>query len=153
MTAIGQDGLEPSSPSSITRECGNCTLCCKLLGVKELSKPQGQWCEHCAVGVGCKVYDTRPAECRHFTCMWLAGMIAEELTPDKVRRVFTVTNNRVTVDVDPHRPDAYKTGVVRDCINRCTAKGQVVVISIGTEKVVASAHGLSEVELSELAHA
>ncbi len=85
--------------------------------------------------------------------MWLAGMIPTNLKPDRVHAVFTITNNLITVDVDPHRPDTYKTGPVRDCINRFTSDGKVVIIDIGRERVIASAHGLSEEQLKELAHA
>ena len=29
------------------RSCDGCTLCCKLLSVEEIDKPQQHWCEHC----------------------------------------------------------------------------------------------------------
>ena len=29
------------------RACGSCTLCCKTMGVDELAKPPGVWCQHC----------------------------------------------------------------------------------------------------------
>ena len=28
------------------RECGTCTLCCKLIAVAALGKPPGVWCTH-----------------------------------------------------------------------------------------------------------
>ena len=53
------------------RECGTCTLCCKLIAVTALEKPPGTWCPHCVRGKGCGIYETRPAECRTFYCHWM----------------------------------------------------------------------------------
>lgn len=53
-----------------SRKCGTCTLCCKLLGVKELNKPAGKYCEFAKFGCGCQKYDIRPQECRTFECLW-----------------------------------------------------------------------------------
>lgn len=30
-----------------------------------------EWCQHCDIGKGCKIYEQRPVECRDFTCGWL----------------------------------------------------------------------------------
>ena len=53
------------------RTCGSCSLCCKVMEIKELKKPMNKWCSHCAKGGGCSIYPTRPAECRTFDCLWL----------------------------------------------------------------------------------
>lgn len=53
------------------RSCGACTLCCKLVSIDALGKPHGVWCQHCAVGKGCKIYDEKPEECTTFKCLWL----------------------------------------------------------------------------------
>ena len=56
------------------RECGSCSLCCKILPVEhvpEISKPVGEWCKHCRPGEGCGIYQSRPAICSAFACMWL----------------------------------------------------------------------------------
>src|SRR5882724_2041221 len=57
--------------SNPDNKCGTCTMCCKLLFVNELKKPKNTWCEHCAIGTGCKVYQDRPASCAGFKCLWL----------------------------------------------------------------------------------
>ena len=46
-----------------TRECGDCNLCCKLPYIKNF-KPQYKWCNHCDIGVGCKIYEKRPELCK-----------------------------------------------------------------------------------------
>jgi hypothetical protein len=55
------------------RTCGDCSLCCKLINVREpLNKPRDVWCQHCRPGKGgCSIYDTRPDVCRGFACDWL----------------------------------------------------------------------------------
>ena len=35
------------------RECGSCSLCCKVYNVPEIEKPAGKWCRHCTPGKGC----------------------------------------------------------------------------------------------------
>ena len=54
------------------RECGKCTVCCKVLTIDdpEFQKLPGVICQHCKTGSGCKIYDTRPSPCRRFFCGW-----------------------------------------------------------------------------------
>ena len=65
------------------RTCGECTMCCKILGISELEKPAHRWCPHCDKGKGCKVYDTRPQACQQFQCLWLA--VSSDVLPDDIR--------------------------------------------------------------------
>jgi hypothetical protein len=60
------------STDTQTRACGSCTLCCKLVPVKALQKPDNVWCKHAKKGAGCAIYADRPAECRTWSCLWLA---------------------------------------------------------------------------------
>lgn len=95
------------------RECGACSLCCKLIGVQELGKLAGKWCEHADPGRGCKIWHLRPGECQAFSCLWLQAtpeQIPDELRPDK-SKVVMATNKEGTeliLYVDPARPDAFK---------------------------------------------
>ena len=59
------------------RKCGDCNLCCKLPYTK--FKKDYEWCSNCEIGVGCKIYETRPQVCKDFSCLWQKGMIDEEL--------------------------------------------------------------------------
>lgn len=53
------------------RQCGTCSLCCKVMGVPEVKKDH-EWCPHVALpGGGCKIYAQRPERCRDFHCQWL----------------------------------------------------------------------------------
>ncbi len=104
------------------RECGACTMCCKTMGVPELSKPAHKWCVNCNVGKGCNIYPDRPASCREFECVWLQdrfGVFTEKDRPDKVGVVLQVVKNPIegNKDViiahcDPNRPTAWRNAVV-----------------------------------------
>ncbi len=72
------------------RECGDCKLCCKLLSIDEIDKPQNEWCPDCEVKglLGCRIYDDRPKACDTFSCYWLKGHIPEEFKPNKIKAVI-----------------------------------------------------------------
>ncbi len=94
-----------------SRQCGECTLCCKVFTIGALAKPMGQWCTHCDIGSGCRIYDSRPEVCRTFNCSWLvsAGM-AEEWKPSLCGMVIHTdpAARKVLVRVDHEQPDAWQ---------------------------------------------
>jgi len=86
-------------------------MCCKVLAIEALAKPMNVWCPHCAPGRGCKIYESRPAECRTFSCGWLLDTtIPEDWKPDRSKLViFPEPETRNTlVHVDPGTPDAWR---------------------------------------------
>lgn len=90
-------------------ECGECTLCCKLLGVAELDKPPSRWCHHCTPGKGCNIYADRPPNCVDFECGWFANDGSPEHRPDRLHMIVTGESQQVgayVVHVDPGFPDA-----------------------------------------------
>ena len=60
-------------PMATNRNCGTCTLCCKVLEIAELNKPMGSWCAKCKPGVGCTIHDHKPAECTTFNWAYLSS--------------------------------------------------------------------------------
>jgi hypothetical protein len=44
------------------RECGSCSMCCKVYNIAEISKPAGKWCSHCKPGKGCVIHDAPPRQ-------------------------------------------------------------------------------------------
>ena len=68
-------------PLAKTRACGACTACCTSLGVPELPKAAGDPCPHSGAH-GCSIYDSRPASCRAYRCLWLQGLFRAEHRPD-----------------------------------------------------------------------
>lgn len=93
------------------RACGTCTLCCKLLRIAELDKPKGEWCEHCAVGKGCRAYATRPRSCRGFFCSYLTqAALDDRWLPARAKLLVYPGGDGswLNVVVDPARPDAWR---------------------------------------------
>jgi hypothetical protein len=99
------------------RECGTCSLCCKLIAVKELKKPEGKWCLHCAPGKGgCQIYEQRPSSCQDFHCGWLqTDLFGDEWRPITSKMVISGETqqdgsavDRITVYVDPGFPTAWR---------------------------------------------
>lgn len=103
------------------RDCGGCTMCCKLLGIAELDKPGGRWCPHCDPGRSCKIYEDRPSECRTFHCLWLLrDSFGPEWRPDRSKFVIYGSADKaaLVVNVDPTVPDAWKRKPFYDDIKR-----------------------------------
>ena len=117
------------------RGCNGCTMCCKLLGIKEFNKPQMVWCQHCDVGVGCKIYDSRPAECSGFYCDYLMQPELDERWYPKQSKMVVVyrgNDRAMAIYVDTSRKDAWKKAPFYAQIkawanNLCPQRGQVVV--------------------------
>ncbi|WP_374308730.1 hypothetical protein [Dongia sp.] len=81
------------------------------MAIDEIAKPVNVWCPHCDVGVGCKIYATKPSECTTFQCGWLSdSKFGDEWYPGKSKMVLTADNggNRITIAVDPGRADAWR---------------------------------------------
>lgn len=81
------------------RACGGCSACCKTHMVLSIEKPPSAWCPDCAIGIGCKIYESRPQECSAFKCQWLLGFGTGEERPDQVRIVVDYSRNPVLGNV------------------------------------------------------
>jgi hypothetical protein len=55
-----------------------------VLRVDALKKLGGTACEHQVPGVGCGIYDSRPAICRSYRCLWLQGGLRDGDRPDRL---------------------------------------------------------------------
>jgi hypothetical protein len=106
------DGKAQTASLVPGRNCGDCSLCCKLIRVDTFAKEPGIWCTHCAPGSGgCRIYDSRPAECRDFHCAWLASpALGEEWRPSRCKLVLRVEadGRMIAVHVDPKDPTAWR---------------------------------------------
>ncbi len=85
------------------------------MAVAALKKPKNALCEHCNVGVGCKIYHDRPTDCQAFRCLWLqtqTGGVALPLNvrPDKSKVVLHASSDgkSIIAKVDPNYPNAWK---------------------------------------------
>ena len=145
-----------------TNHCGSCTACCRVFDIPEIKKPAGKWCEHCAIGKGCKIYEDRPSMCAEFECLWLLSQQREDprdhlspaLRPDRCKVVFSPsTNARVMAALTmPGDPTAWRRPVVRDLINVLIKLGDVSVVAgaaASTRRTMIDRDGEHEVNMTE----
>jgi hypothetical protein len=93
------------------RECGTCTLCCKVYNIPEIGKPAGKWCKHCMPGKGCAIHETPPSQCAEFNCLWRTEeTLPPAWKPEKSKMVLTIfpLNGFVYAQVDPGAPSAWR---------------------------------------------
>lgn len=125
---LGPQSAHDFAGTKTARQCGACTLCCKLLPVNDLGKLAGHRCAHQRLGKGCAIYATRPGSCRLWMCAWLQGdpdlrrpdliHAVVDVMPDFVTTVDNETGARtkvpvVQVWVDPKFPDAHRDPALR----------------------------------------
>jgi hypothetical protein len=94
------------------RSCDNCTLCCKVLGIAEFAKPQGQECTHCLTDRGCAIYGRRPEVCREFYCSYLLSpALGEEWKPTTSHMVlgYMAEADVILIYTDPDHPNRWRT--------------------------------------------
>ncbi|MDI7774080.1 hypothetical protein [Asticcacaulis sp. EMRT-3] len=92
--------------------CGDCSLCCKVYDIPELEKKMGHVCHHVRPEGGCGVWGLHPQTCQDFKCLWIRHDDMNALwRPDVCGFVLRLEPNGTTlaVDVDPDRPDAWRT--------------------------------------------
>ena len=85
-------------------------MCCKVLKVPETDSPKGEWCQHCDVGKGCKVYATRPQRCRDFQCGYLIwDAVPDHWFPAKSRIVVvSELGFRINFTLDASQPNRWR---------------------------------------------
>lgn len=86
----------------MTRRCGECTLCCKLLPVRELGKGANERCRFQS-HKGCRVYHQPrkgfPVSCSLWNCRWLVDPETTKLRrPDRSHYVVDIMPDLVRVD-------------------------------------------------------
>jgi len=122
--------------TSPDNKCGTCNACCRVYHVPEFKKPAGEWCTHCDIGKGCKVYDARPERCVEFQCLWLASQsqgataLGIELRPDKSKVVFCPSTNEkvMTAITLPGYPLAWHDKRIKHLVRRLNEAGMSVAI-------------------------
>lgn len=115
------------------RNCDGCTLCCKLMRVGD--KPAMQWCQHCVIGTGCGIYETRPSECRTFHCGYLQKPgLSEDWRPSVSKMVIALPpgEQRIVIFVDPSRRGRWRRAPYYPMIKHwaqmlCPKAGQVLI--------------------------
>jgi hypothetical protein len=118
-----------------TRQCGDCSLCCTVMAVGEIHKPSNVRCDKLTAMGRCSVYATKPQSCTAFKCLWLQGLMPENLKPIKSRVVGDVnaTGDIIVLHVSPFDRGCWRKGPVLDWIKR-VGERVMVVIACGTER-------------------
>ena len=118
---------------AVTRQCGDCQLCCKLLPVRSplLDKNSNTKCPHQKFKIGCLVYNSArmPPECSLWNCRWLVddaggtsrpdrSHIVIDLMPDFITGTDNETGVQINIEVvqcwiDPRYPDAHRDPAFR----------------------------------------
>jgi len=88
--------------AAASKQCGDCSLCCKVLSIPELDKPKDKWCPNFVAGTGCGIYAERPGSCRNFACRWLVdATLGPEWKPNLCKMVLDVKPGLLVVHADP----------------------------------------------------
>lgn len=144
-----------SAPGSIRRcgvsdggkSCGDCSLCCKLMGVEAIAKPAGAWCGHFRRGGGgCGIYEDRPQACRDFACLWLTSeKLDAAWKPNHAHLILHTDQDgrRLNVVVDPADPTAWKRDPYYRRIKAMSVRaedGYELVVCVGQRRFVIFPH-------------
>ena len=106
------------------RECGDCSLCCKVMGIPELKKPKDEWCPNFAAGVGCRIYPDRPPSCHNFVCQWLSDpSMGPEWKPSTCKMVVDSKPSLFVVHVDPAVSRPWRAEPYFSVLKRLSAQG------------------------------
>jgi hypothetical protein len=106
------------------RSCGSCSLCCKVMGIDELDKPAGAWCQHFKAGVGCCIHGSHPPTCQGFRCMWLISpTMPDQVRPDRCKVVLTLEGGdaNIVAHADPADPSAWRREPIHGQLRRWAA--------------------------------
>ena len=131
----------------MTRQCGDCQLCCKLLPVRPLGKKGGERCRYQRFGKGCTVYNkpAMPIDCKLWNCRWLVNDDAAELSrPDRSHYVIDIIPDHITFQntetgamrhievvqiwIDPKHPQAHRDPALRRWMIRRAEEGKAALI-------------------------
>jgi hypothetical protein len=137
------------------RNCGSCTLCCKVFPVPWIDdKPAGAWCKHCTPGKGCGIWQTRPQGCKDFLCQYFfIKDIGEEWRPDRAKFLLNLEKGDtwLVVHADAKQPDAWKREPYGRTIRRWAdyqmERGKGVMLYVGTKQFIVTPD--SEVPIHE----
>lgn len=134
---------------ALTRKCGDCQLCCRLMPMPQLNKPANKRCEHQSHARGCKIYAGRPAPCRLWNCRWLVNQDTADLSrPDRSHYVIDIVPDFITMEhndtgeqynlevvqiwIDPKYPDAHRDPALRRYLERRGAEGVAALVRYGS---------------------
>jgi len=113
------------------KECGECTMCCELLPIPELQKPESILCGFCKINKGCSVYKNRPNSCKEFNCVYIQDEDVDlELRPDNSKVMFEKVTDTLYLALElPRDIGSWRETKVLDFIEQLNKKGISIIVS------------------------
>lgn len=120
--------------------CGSCNACCTVLGVEEIAKRPGTRCSHLC-DRGCGVYESRPASCREFECVWLQMAsgptpLPKRLRPDRSGVLLVPSPEDGTVAAHCMRDGALEEKAMKRHVDRWLANGVSIIRIAGNKRTL-----------------
>lgn len=142
---------------SIARSCGTCNLCCTVMAVGDCvpePKPKNVKCRQLTVLGQCGIYAERPQSCRDFRCLWLMGMLPEELKPSRVNAVADANGDgtMIVFHIHPRDRGAHRRGALGRFIEQ-TRDRLTFIVACGDERSVTGKDARRVLEVVEQHHA
>jgi hypothetical protein len=116
------------------KECGDCTMCCKVLVIDHFQKDAGILCSNCSANSGCLIYAKRPEVCQDFECDWkMERSIGPKLRPDMVGTILMEDDesDQYQAVVDPSTPFAWRNPLMFKFLVMKAKEGRTVVAKSG----------------------
>lgn len=115
-------------------ECGDCTLCCKLLDISWMNSPVDEYCKECNIGVGCKIFDNIPKKCLEFSCGYnQMKKMSVGLRPDKCHVIFEKVADDIFIGLLD--PENEMTDIAARQINSFLKEGFSVFLTKPKEEI------------------
>jgi hypothetical protein len=112
---IGEDGMSGLDANGLVigRQCGTCSLCCKVFDINWLDKPKpaGKWCHNCKPGKGCAIWQSVPQKCADYYCSWRRmQQLDDSWRPDRCGFIISRTASHLPYEIIPEqgRPNSWR---------------------------------------------
>jgi Fe-S-cluster containining protein len=116
----------------MARECGDCQLCCELIGVEELGKHPHNVCQY-QCDTGCSIHNARPRECRTYQCQWRSDEdVPEELRPDKLGCIVDVHETPLGLAIVVHQryPNQWQEPHIAELLGRLAKHNEAWIYAL-----------------------
>jgi len=106
-------------------------MCCELLPIPQLQKPESIMCRFCEKNKGCSIYENRPSSCKEFNCAYIQDAdIDLEFRPDNCKVMFEKVTDTLYLALElPRNIGSWKEKKVLDFIKSLNKKGISIIVS------------------------
>lgn len=142
MKSLSEDNESHLVPG---RECGECTVCCVNLLIKDknFEKAADVACTHMVEKGGCTIYNDRPSVCRDWHCAWrFMAQLGDDWRPDRSGILLRSDENGIIFQPIRDAKKVLTSARAIELIAGGVAQGIPMSMSIPTRRGFLS-HGLS----------